>query len=130
MQKAGCALLSRPTALRPFDKKINPLETEIDISVSPESIAAKYNIPRKLKSVWGGFPGNSQLKKWTEYSMESLRNETKTAFDLYEKEPWDIFFVYFNMLEGRPFTLSCEAKDAVSIGLVKVGIEAKEIDWS
>jgi predicted AlkP superfamily phosphohydrolase/phosphomutase len=83
----------------PFDKKINPLETEIDISVSPKSIAAKHNIPRKLKSVWGGFPGNSQLKKWAEYSMESLRNETKTAFDLYEKEPWDIFFVYFNMLD-------------------------------
>lgn len=57
-------------------------------------------------------------------TLDEVKEAVKGWGDLTKKD------VYFNMLEGRPFTLSCEAKDAVSIGLVKVGIEAKEIDWS
>lgn len=83
----------------PFDRRINLIETEINVDVYPKLIINKYNIPNTIKSIWGGFPGNSNLKDWAGKAMEALNEEKNIALKIFKKEEFDIFFVYFSMLD-------------------------------
>ncbi|MCC7571481.1 alkaline phosphatase family protein [Candidatus Micrarchaeota archaeon] len=83
----------------PFDRRIGTIETEVDIDTYPKELCEKYHIPTKMKSVWGGFPGNTHLNSWAEKAMDSLEEEKNIALSLFKNENWDIFFVYFSILD-------------------------------
>ncbi len=83
----------------PFDKRINWLETEIDIGTFPENIKNEYDIPDKLKSLWGGFPGQSNLEKWSQIGKEVVKTEQNIGMKIFENQDWDLFYIYFSLLD-------------------------------
>lgn len=83
----------------PFDNRINWLETEIDIDVFPEKIKNEYNIPDKLRSLWGGFPGQNNLVKWSQIGKEVIRTEKEIGMKIFEGQEWDLFYIYFSLLD-------------------------------
>lgn len=83
----------------PIDRRRGSIETDIDIDTYPKEISKKYDIPKKLTSIWGGFPGKDKLKKWSSLGMDTLKKEEEIALSLYKNENWDLFFVYFSTLD-------------------------------
>jgi len=83
----------------PFDKRVDWIRTEIDISVYPRLVKEKYRIPNSIPGLWGGFPGIRQLKEWAEFGKVVLENEKKMGMGLYKGEKWDLFFMYFSILD-------------------------------
>ena len=83
----------------PFDRRVGPIETEIDIDVHPKELFEKYCIPKKLKNVWGGFPGKAKLKDWADKATGALEVETNIALKIFKYEKWDLFFVYYSILD-------------------------------
>lgn len=83
----------------PFDKRIDNIHTNIELDVHPREIKEKYDIPDHLTSIWGGFPGEKKLFRWAESGLKSLQKENSIARSLYLNEKWDLFFVYFNILD-------------------------------
>jgi len=83
----------------PFDRRLDWLRTEVDIDIYPEIAKEKYGIPDKLESLWGGFPGVKHLSQWAELGKKTLEEERKISLDLCKDEKWNMFFVYFNLLD-------------------------------
>lgn len=83
----------------PFDERLDWLKTESEVKCSPEDVQTKYNIPKKLKNLWGGFPGENSLHEWAELGKDILKQEEKIALNIYQKSKWDLFFVYFSILD-------------------------------
>lgn len=83
----------------PYDKRINDIQTEREISYYPEKVADKYNIPDKVQDIWGGYPGRRNLVKWASIGREVILKDFNIAFKIYKKETWDLFFVYFHTLD-------------------------------
>ena len=83
----------------PFDRQVNWIKTEIDVDVYPKSIREKYGIPYKFVGLWGGFPGVKYLKEWAELGKKIIEKEKSIGIELLKKERWDLFFIYFNLLD-------------------------------
>jgi len=83
----------------PFDRRIDWIKTENDIDVYPNFIKEKYKIPDKLDNLWGGFPGIKKLKEWAESGKEALEKEKNIGINLCKNEKWDLFFIYFSILD-------------------------------
>ncbi len=85
--------------ISPFERRVDWYSSEIDLAACPESVMAKYGIPSTLQSVWGGFPGIKHLDEWAKLGKLVLDAEKSIALSLSQKERWDLFFVYFNLLD-------------------------------
>lgn len=83
----------------PFDKKLDEINTEIEVDVYPKNIRKKHSIPKKMKNIYGGFPGKNRMNEWAEAGLKSLKKEHKIALSLFENEDWDFYFVYYNLLD-------------------------------
>ncbi len=83
----------------PYDKRVNDIQTEREISCYPEDIKDKYEIPDKIQDIWGGYPGKSKLVKWASMGKEAIINDFNYAFQIYKNENWNLFFVYFYHLD-------------------------------
>lgn len=83
----------------PFDKRIDDLQTTIDVGVYPEFAREKHQIPQKIKSIWGGYPGHSNLMEWANLGKVSLEVEYEIAKKLLNSEKWDLLFMYFSLLD-------------------------------
>ena len=83
----------------PFERRIDWIRTEIDVDVYPKFIKDKYRIPDRFMGLWGGFPGIKHLKEWAELGKEGLEKEKNIGLELYRNEKWDLFFIYFSILD-------------------------------
>jgi len=83
----------------PYDEKIDEIRTERDMSYYPEKIKAKYQLPDKIRDIWGGYPGRKNLVKWASIGKKGVINDFNIAFKIYKRENWDLFFVYFYTLD-------------------------------
>lgn len=83
----------------PFDRRINDLQTKIEIDVNPQSIQEKYSIPDNINSIWGGYPGKSNLAEWANFGKLALEEEYKIGNQLINSENWDLLFIYFSLLD-------------------------------
>jgi predicted AlkP superfamily phosphohydrolase/phosphomutase len=83
----------------PFEDRVNWIKTERNISVYPEIIRDKYKIPDKLPDLWGGFPGINHLKEWAETGKYILNLEKNIGLEIYKSEDWDLFFIYYSLLD-------------------------------
>lgn len=83
----------------PFERRKSWIETEIDIDVSPKKIQERYDIPDKIKNLWGGFPGEDKLLEWANLGEEILKEEVKIGLEIFQNEPSDLYFIYFSLLD-------------------------------
>jgi predicted AlkP superfamily phosphohydrolase/phosphomutase len=83
----------------PFDRRVDWIKTDVDVDVYPPSIKARYGIPDTLGGLWGGFPGVKHLEKWAEQGKIMLAKENDIGFEMYKHEKWDLFFIYFSVLD-------------------------------
>jgi predicted AlkP superfamily phosphohydrolase/phosphomutase len=83
----------------PLERRTDWISTETTLSSCPETIMAKNDIPRTLRSLWGGFPGIKQLGEWITLGKTVLETEKEIAISLCKDDNWDLFFVYFNLLD-------------------------------
>jgi len=83
----------------PFERRVDWIRTEIDIDVYPNTIKQKYKIADKFVGLWGGFPGIKYLKKWAELGKEIIEKEKSIGIELCKNEKWDLFFIYFSLLD-------------------------------
>jgi len=83
----------------PYERRVDWIRTEIDIDVYPKLIKEKYKIPDKFEGLWGGFLGIKHLKEWAELGKEYLEKEKNIGLELYKNEKWDLFFIYFSILD-------------------------------
>ncbi|MGZ7117157.1 MAG: alkaline phosphatase family protein, partial [Methanobacterium sp.] len=82
-----------------FDVRLDWMKTESEVRFSPEDVQIEYDIPKKVKNLWGGFPGENSLYEWAELGKTILKQEEDLAMNIYLKSKWDMFFVYFNILD-------------------------------
>jgi predicted AlkP superfamily phosphohydrolase/phosphomutase len=85
--------------ISPLEHRLDWVSTEITIDAYPEHVMAKHNIPHTLRSLWGGFPGIKHLGEWITLGKAVLETEKRIATSLSKDESWDLFFVYFNLLD-------------------------------
>jgi predicted AlkP superfamily phosphohydrolase/phosphomutase len=83
----------------PLERTQDWLTTEVDVSACPEAVMKKYDIPHKHVSLWGGFPDDNRLGDWVELGKEVLEREKRMGLSLCRKENFDLFFMYFNLLD-------------------------------
>lgn len=83
----------------PMEKRVDWIMTEIDVDAYPEFIKDKYSIPDKFMGLWGGFPGIKHLKEWAELGKEVIKREKDIGIEICRNEGWDLFFIYFNLLD-------------------------------
>jgi predicted AlkP superfamily phosphohydrolase/phosphomutase len=83
----------------PIDNRVDWMKTEICIDCFPESIKGKHKIPDKLENLWGGFPGNDNLMQWANIGKSVVCRETSIGMKLCKDEKWDLFFIYYNLLD-------------------------------
>jgi len=83
----------------PVDRRINWIETETDITTHPADIRERYALPEKASGLWGGYPGRRNLRTWAQRGLEILEKERGAGLSLLRKEPWDLFFIYFSVLD-------------------------------
>ena len=83
----------------PVDRRINWIDTETDIATHPEEIREKYAIPGKARGLWGGYPGARNLEIWAKRGLEILDDEKRMGLSLLQNESWDLFFIYFPLLD-------------------------------
>ncbi len=82
-----------------FDVRLDWMKTESEVKYSPEDAQKDYDIPKKIKNLWGGFPGEKNLYNWAELGKTILKQDEDLAMNIYQKSKWDLFFVYFNILD-------------------------------
>lgn len=85
--------------ISPLERRLDWISTELTIDAYPEQLMAKYDIPHTLRSLWGGFPGIEHLDEWITLGKAVLETEKTIAISLCQNESWDLFFVYFNLLD-------------------------------
>jgi predicted AlkP superfamily phosphohydrolase/phosphomutase len=83
----------------PLERRLDWVSTELTLDAYPEHVMAKHDIPRTLRSLWAGFPGIKRLDEWITLGKAVLETEKSIAMSLSQKESWDLFFVYFNLLD-------------------------------
>jgi len=85
--------------ISPLERRLDWISSEITIDAHPENVMEKHNIPHTVRSLWGGFPGIKHLTEWITLGKEVLANEKRIAMSLSKNESWDLFFVYFSLLD-------------------------------
>jgi predicted AlkP superfamily phosphohydrolase/phosphomutase len=85
--------------ISPLERRLDWLSTEITIDAYPDHVMAKNDIPHTLRSLWGGFPGIKHLGEWITLGKAVLETEKGIAMSLSQNGSWDLFFVYFNLLD-------------------------------
>lgn len=83
----------------PLENRIDWLRTERFVDFNPKLIKEKYKIPEKFNDLWGGYCGIKNFEKWIEIGKTALNEEKDVALNLYKNEQWDLFFVYFSLLD-------------------------------
>jgi predicted AlkP superfamily phosphohydrolase/phosphomutase len=83
----------------PFETRVDWLRTTRALSVFPEAIQKKYAIPIELPDLWGGFPGVKHLEEWATLGKTALEIEKDLGLRLFKGEEWDLFFIYFSVLD-------------------------------
>jgi len=83
----------------PMDRRLNWIDTESDITTHPKDTRDRYPIPERSSGIWGGYPGRRNLGRWAHRGLEILDDEKKMGLTLLRKEPWDLFFIYFAVLD-------------------------------
>jgi predicted AlkP superfamily phosphohydrolase/phosphomutase len=83
----------------PFEKRINDMKTRLELRTSPKSKGEKYGIPPIFENLWGGYPGNENLRSWSDMGKKIILREKKIGMDIFENESWDLFFIYFSLLD-------------------------------
>ena len=63
--------------ISPLERRLDWVSTEITIDACPEHVMAKHNIPRTVRSLWGGFPGINHLEEWITLGKTVLETEKK-----------------------------------------------------
>jgi len=84
----------------PFEKRIDRLRTMRDLSVCPKNVQGQYEIPNALADIWGQFPGEKNLKEWAALAMNVIKKENSIALQLFKREEWRLFFVYYSILDA------------------------------
>jgi predicted AlkP superfamily phosphohydrolase/phosphomutase len=84
----------------PFEQRIDELRTTRDISAYPEWVREKYALPDTLADVWGQFPGKKLLREWITLGREVIEKEKNIGLQLFQHEKWDLFFIYFSILDA------------------------------
>lgn len=85
--------------ISPLERRLDSISTEITIDANPETVMAENDIPHTVQSLWGGFPGIKHLAEWITLGKAVLETEKRIAMSLSQNESWDLFFVYFNLLD-------------------------------
>jgi predicted AlkP superfamily phosphohydrolase/phosphomutase len=85
--------------MSPLERRLDWISAEITIRACPERAMARHEIPHTLRSLWGGFPGMKHLENWVTLGKSALETEKRIAISLSQNESWDLFFVYFNLLD-------------------------------
>jgi predicted AlkP superfamily phosphohydrolase/phosphomutase len=85
--------------ISPLERRLDWISSEITVDSYPEHVMAKHNIPHTLRSLWGGFPGIKHFGEWITLGKSALEMEKSIAMSLCQNESWDLFFVYFNLLD-------------------------------
>jgi predicted AlkP superfamily phosphohydrolase/phosphomutase len=85
--------------ISPLERRLDWISTEITIDAYPEHVMAKHDIPHTIRSLWGGFPGIKHLGEWITLGKSVLETEKRIAVSLSQNDSWDLFFVYFNLLD-------------------------------
>lgn len=83
----------------PFETRVDWLSTSRAVSVYPEAIKDQYAIPNELLDLWGGFPGTKRLKEWATLGNTALETEKDLGLKLFKGEEWDVFFIFFSVLD-------------------------------
>ncbi|MDD1708004.1 MAG: alkaline phosphatase family protein, partial [Methanoregulaceae archaeon] len=83
----------------PLDRRQSWIDTVADISTHPVEIRERYAIPEQARSLWGGYPGHRNLASWARLGLEILNNEKRMGLSLLLGESWDLFFMYFPILD-------------------------------
>lgn len=83
----------------PYDRRIDKTRTEVDIAVLPETLYITYNIPKRLESLWGGFPGYKNIEAWVSNGKNIIQKEKDLGLKVLAKEDWNLFFIYFSLLD-------------------------------
>ena len=83
----------------PMDYRLNWIDTESDIISHPKETRGRYAIPEKVRGLWGGYPGRRNLGSWAQRGLEILEEEKRMGLSLLREEPWDLFFIYFSVLD-------------------------------
>jgi predicted AlkP superfamily phosphohydrolase/phosphomutase len=84
----------------PFETRVDWLRTTKAVSVCPEEIQEQYAIPKEFPDLWGGFPGTKLLKEWVSLAKATIEMEKDLGLRLLKGEEWDLFFVYFSLLDS------------------------------
>jgi predicted AlkP superfamily phosphohydrolase/phosphomutase len=85
--------------ISPFERTLDRISRELELSAYPETAMEKYNIPHALRSLRGEFPGIDYLDDWIRLGKAVMEAEHRIATSLCQNESWDLFFVYFNLLD-------------------------------
>ena len=83
----------------PFEKRIDWLRTMREVSVCPRDVQGQYAIPNELADIWGQFPGKKHLREWAALAMNVIKEENNIALQLFKREEWELFFVYYSVLD-------------------------------
>jgi len=83
----------------PVDRRINWIDTKSDIITHPKETRGRYAIQEKARGLWGGYPGRRNLGTWAHRGLEILEDEKRMGLSLLQEEPWDLFFIYFAVLD-------------------------------
>jgi predicted AlkP superfamily phosphohydrolase/phosphomutase len=85
--------------ISPLERRLDWISSELTVDAYPKSVMAKHSIPHTLRGLWGGFPGIGHLEEWIDLGKTVLETEHRIAMALSQNENWDLFFVYFNLLD-------------------------------
>ena len=113
----------------PFERTVDWLTTEVDVSACPETVMETYAIPTKHVSLWGGFPNDARLSDWAEFGKTVIEKEKRIGLALCQNEDPDLFFMYFNLLDPVQHRLwrFFDARDPSYPGVT--ALKAKILDY-
>jgi predicted AlkP superfamily phosphohydrolase/phosphomutase len=83
----------------PFDRRRDTLKTETEVKAYPAPVMNQYGIPDRLESIWGGFPGRRKLQQWADLGKDIIEKEKSIGLNLLRNEKWDLYFIYFSLLD-------------------------------
>lgn len=86
-------------SMSPIEKQLDWVSAEKTVDACPKRVMAKNDIPDKMRTLWGRWPGMKRLEEWTTLGKIALETEQRIAMSLSQTESWDLFFAYFSVLD-------------------------------
>lgn len=83
----------------PLEKRIDWIHTRTEVSCYPNTMIDKFQIPNSISNIWGGYPGEKNLKKWIHEGEKILNEEIDLGLEICRREKWDLFFIYHSILD-------------------------------